>query len=87
MQPRFNSDKYVFYENFKRNDNIMSVNDIDFSSGNIFTVNYDPSNDSDMFYTPSNSNIKIKAILRTYNTTAMPPYIKSLCIIENKNGA
>lgn len=86
MLPRFNSDKYIFYENFKRNENIVSINDIDFSSGNTFTVNYIPSNDSDMFYTPSSSSIKIKAILRSYNSTSVPPYIKSLCIIENKNG-
>lgn len=87
LLPRFNSDKYIFYENFKRNENIVSINDIDFSSGNIFTVNYTPSDDSDMFYMPSNSSIKIKAILRSYNSTSVPPYIKSLCIIENKNGA
>ena len=80
MPPRFKSDKYSYYRDFKGIGNQISENDLKISNS-LFTVCYKPSEEA-YLYTPKHSTVKVKAILRMYSDNTEPPEVNNIVLSQ-----
>lgn len=78
------NDTALFYVDDILDTNIKSLSDIDFSDGRAYTVSYKPKDFAGTSYSPKNSYISLLIILRSYDKTKKPPYVKNIKIIESR---
>ena len=77
-------DSITFYTDGVIDNGIKALSDIDFSNGKNYTVSYKPKVHTGTTYSPKNSYISLLMVLRSYNNTKKPPYIKNVKIIESR---
>lgn len=78
------NDTALFFVDESLDSNIKALSDIDFSNGKSYTVSYKPNSTSGITYSPKNDYISLLVILRSYDSTKKPPYVKGIKIIENR---
>lgn len=80
LPPRMDGTNYIYYRNFEQVSlNKPSMNDY-FDTGVLYTVSYTP--DSKYYkYTPKSNTVKIKTIIRIYDSTVSPE-ISGLTLIQ-----
>ena len=82
LSPRFKANgDYSIYRDFIYIG--TNMNDINFNENNIYTISYQPMSAA-YTYKPKHDSIRIKAIMRMYDTNVAPPQINSMRVIEKE---